>query len=193
MTALPFSPLIGLSVTDPAAAARAVIGAGLARNTLWMALLLISVLQALLFSLLPGLLLLPEPLQPIGDNPLLMAMVVAGGIVIIAFVLTWSGTLIGGAGDLTPVLAVMTWMQVLRLVGIVISVSLAWLVPSLGAAVSILFGIMGIYIFVAMIDVAQGFGSRLKALFLIVFSFLAVSFGTSVVLALAAVLVLGMG
>ncbi len=188
-----FGPLIGLSITDPGAAARQVIGAGLTRNTLWMALLLVSVLQALLFSLLPGLLVLPEPLQPIADNPLLMAMVVAGGIVIIAFVLTWAGTMIGGSGDLTAVLAVMTWMQVLRLVGILVSLGLSLLVPTLGAVASLVFGILGIYIFVAMIDVAQGFNSRLKALFLIVFSFLAVSFGTSMALALAAGLILGMG
>lgn len=193
MTPQQIYALVGLSVTNPPAAAQRVIGADLSRNTLWMGLLLISVLQTLLFSTLPDQFRLPEQMQPIVNNPILMAMVIAGGISIIAFVLNWSGTLIGGAGNLSPVLAVMAWMQFLRLLGTLISIVLGVFLPTLGALASLAFGVFGIYIFVSFIDVALGFNSRLKSLFLIVFSFLAVSFGTSFVLALVAALVLGMG
>jgi hypothetical protein len=183
--------LVILSLRDPAEAARQVIAFDLPRDVLWTALALMAVLNTLLYSattaLVPG----PSPMPAIFQTPLAYLLFMGGGLVLVSVALYWTGRSFGGTGSLNDILAVIIWLQFLRVLVQVVSIVLLLTLPLLAALLTLVVAIVGLWIFVHFIDQAHRFGSPLKSVGVIVASFIGMVMGLSIVLALVGGGILG--
>lgn len=177
------------TVKDPRGAAEWVVAQNVERSVLWMALVLATALNALLFGV--SNFLFPTnmdmPLVGLFSNPLLYAMAQGGGLVITVFVLTWVGGMMGGRGSLGDVLIVLTWLQFMRVAAQALVIGVGVILPALGGLLSLAILVLSIWILLNFINVAHGFGSLGKAFLVLFLSALGVSFGISILLTLIGV------
>ena len=182
-----FADLARETVFDPPGAAERVLTFEIGRNALWMALLLATVLNALLFSLSHDLFPTAVPLQGLFDNPLLYAMAQGGGLVITVFVLTWVGNMMGGQGGLGDVLVCLVWLQFMRVLAQALVIVVGVAVPMLGGLISLAILGMSVWILLHFINAAHRFDSLFKSFFVLFLAGLGVSFGISIILMLIGV------
>lgn len=176
--------LVILSVRDPAAAAREIIAFDLPRDVLWTALALMAVLNTLLYSVTTSLVPGPSPMPAIFQTPFAYLVFMGGGLVLVTVALYWTGRSFGGTGSMDDILSVIIWLQFLRVVVQVISIVLLLTLPLLAALVTLAAAILGLWIFVHFVDQAHRFGSPLKAVGVIVASFIGMVMGLSILLAM---------
>lgn len=173
-----------LSVTRPADAARAVLDARLPRPVLWSGLMLAAALNAILFSL-SNLLLPTPPLFPaVLQSPLAYFGLVVLGMVGFIQAILWVGRGLGGQGDADDVMAVIVWMQYLRLLVQLASLILVLTIPILSLALVIAATFIGLYILLHFIMQAHRLDNLGRAAFVLVLSALAVIFAATFFFAL---------
>ncbi len=171
----------------PRSAASRIMALNLPSQGLWMALVLMAVLNAIVYS---ASLHLSAPMDsstmamipPVFRSPLLFSMALGGVLVLTIFALTRVGEKMGGTGTLVDVLALMTWLQVLRFALQLAVVVLMLLVPSLGGILVMVASVWGVIILVAFIDRAHGYANLFKAAGVIIIAVLAIVIGLSLVL-----------
>lgn len=171
----------------PRHAARQILALRLDTSALWTALALIVVLNAILNGLTLPLLMAPDMLPAAFASPWLFALILGGSMVIGTFVLTWVGQIMGGRARLSDMLALVVWLQTLRLVVQAAAFVLYFVVPALSDMLALIAGLWGIWITIAFIDEAQGYGSVLKAIMVLVVTILGLAFGLSFFLLLIGV------
>lgn len=182
-----FADLARETVFDPRRAAGRVLDFDIGRNELWMALLLATALNAILFSLSHYLFPSPLPLSRIFENPMLYAIVQGGGLVILIFVLTWVGNMLGGKGQLGDVLRVMVWLQFMRVLAQVAVVFIGVVLPVLGGIVSLAILVLSLWILLHFLNAAHRFNSLGRSFLVLLLAGLGLSFGISIILTLIGV------
>ncbi|WP_372613013.1 Yip1 family protein [Aquicoccus sp.] len=160
---------------NKAAATVLAIRRSVANEVLWMAVILAAVLNALVVSvnmqLFPPSPEAAEALPPAFLSPGLLAIFVVGGLVISVFVLLWAGRVLGGRADLGDMLAVMTWIELVQ-VGLQVSLTiLALVLPGVSQLAGLVASVWMLFILVAFIDNAHGFGSPMRAVGVMILSF----------------------
>ena len=103
------------TIQSPRTAAQKIMSMNLSRDVLWSGLVLVACLN----SIITGLSLLlgdASALPTLLRNPVLFFAIFAGILVLSVHAFYWTGLAIGGKGDLGDVLALLVWLQVLRLV-----------------------------------------------------------------------------
>ena len=190
------SDLFVQTLFSPRAAADRIMALRLPREWLWMALALMSVLNGIVYSvsLYMGPERDPQSMQmipPAFQSPALFSLFLLGALVITVLTLTWVGRSLGGAGQVPQVLALIVWMQVLRL-----GVQLALLVlmlalPLAGLALVMVASVWGLVILVVFIDRAHGFDNIFKSIAVLVLAVLAMVVGLSAILSVLAAAVMG--
>lgn len=179
--------LVILSLRDPAQAARVVLGMSLPREVLWTALMLMAVLNTLIYSLTnmaaPG----PSPLPAAFSSPAFYFFFVAGALILIVNAVYWTGRAFGGQASMTDVMAVIVWLQFLRVLVQGLALVLLLTVPLLSALLVLAAILVGLWIFVHFVDQAHRFNSPGKAAGVIVAAFFAMVLGISILLALIGV------
>ncbi len=163
------------TLRNPRHAARQILALRLDASLLWTALALIVVLNAILNGVTVPLLAVPELVPAPFASPWMFAMILGGGIVIGTYVLTWIGQMMGGKAQLADMLALVVWLQGLRLVLQAVVFLLFFVSTFLSDMLALAAGLWGIWITVAFIDEAQGFGSILKSIMLLVASMLGIA------------------
>ncbi len=181
---------------SPRAAADRIMALGLPRDWLWMALALMSVLNGIVYSL--SLSMGPERdpqaaqmIPPVFQSPALFTLFLFGALVITVMTLTWIGRRLGGAGQISQVLAVIVWMQVLRLAVQLALLVLMLALPLAGLALVMIASVWGLIILVVFIDRAHGFESIFKSIAVLVLAVLAMVVGLSAILSVLAAAVMG--
>ncbi|WP_323782414.1 Yip1 family protein [Thalassovita sp.] len=167
------------TLRSPRDAARQILDMRLDSPVLWTALALIVVLNAILNGITIPLLPLPETVPMIFAAPWMFAIVLGGGIVISTFLLTWVGRMLGGRAELVDILALIVWLQALRLVVQAAVFVLFFFSTLLSDLIALAAGLYGLWITIAFLDEAQGFGSVLKTIMVLVLTMLGVAFGLS--------------
>lgn len=190
------SELVGQTLFSPRAAADRIMALWLPREWLWMALALMSVLNGIVYSLSFHLGSPPDDqaLQMVPAafrSPALFTMFLLGALVVTVLALTWIGRILGGTGEVQQVLALIVWLQVLRLGVQLALVLLALALPLGGLLLVLVASVWGLVIMVAFIDRAHGFDNGFKAGAVIVLAVLAVIVGLSAVLSVFATAVIG--
>ncbi len=144
-------------------------------EVLWMAVILAAVLNALVISV--NMRIFPpspesaEMMPPVLLSPGLLAVFVVGGLLISVFVFLWAGRVLGGKADLGDMLAAMTWIEMVQ-VGLQVALSiLAVVLPGLAQLAGFVASIWMLFILVAFIDKAHGFGSPMRAVGVMILSF----------------------
>lgn len=191
MTQPGFTGLVRQTLTEPRAAAERLMSLSLSRQSLWMALALMAILNSIVYSL--SLYLSPPPesaslamVPATFQSPLLFTIFLLGALVISVFTLHWMGQLLGGSGSLGDILVLVTWLQVLRLILQLAVVVLMLAVPVLAALLVIVASVWGIVILVAFIDAAHRFDSTAKAAGVLIAVVAAMVIGLSIILSVIA-------
>ncbi|MGR3545811.1 MAG: YIP1 family protein, partial [Roseovarius sp.] len=121
MTQAEFKALLLETLFRPREAARGLIAFGLPQKILWMALALMSVLNAIVYSISLRLAPPMDPstptlMPPAFHSPLLFTLFLFGALAITVYALFWVGGMLGGKAAVQDVLVLICWLQVLRLI-----------------------------------------------------------------------------
>ncbi|MCZ4354634.1 Yip1 family protein [Roseovarius aestuarii] len=181
---------------DPRAAASRLIALPFSREWLWKALALMSVLNAMVYALS---MMASGPPQPDAEmliptafqSPGLMALFLVGALVVTVLTLTWIGQSMGGRGQIRDVLALIVWLQVMRLmVQLLLLVSVV-VMPVLGILLAVVASVWGVAILVCFIDRAHGFDNLFKAAAVLILCVMAMVVGLSAILGVLMAAVMG--
>ncbi|PIE11143.1 MAG: YIP1 family protein [Rhodobacterales bacterium] len=159
----------------PKVAAERLIALNLNHQILWSAVVLVAVLNALVVSL--GMQLMPpDPevlkiMPAVMRSPAMLAIFIAGGLVITIHALYWAGRMLGGQGALGHVLVVLAWLQFLNVVVHVGLLLLSGLSPGVADTLSFVASVWGIWILVAFLDAAHGFNNPIRAIAVLLLAF----------------------
>lgn len=183
MTLRDVTSLLRLTLADPAAGARTVLGLGIPREHHWTLFLLAITLSGAIYQA-TVLILQPEPPDGGALPSGLTATAVTGGTVLmLAAAIRWVGRLAGGTGDLEDVLLLVIWLQfvliALQLVELVVMLA----APFLGAVVFFAFMAYVLWILTNFIAVVHGFTSLGRVFLGMVLALFAFAFLLSLVLA----------
>lgn len=176
--------LTAQTLTDPSAAARALIALRLPQGMLWQALVLMAVLQAMVYALsdlaVPG----PPPLALLLGSPLQFFGIAMLGLILFVHAVHLFGRFLGGSGSLDDLLVVMVWLQCLRAAVQLIMLILSLTVPILAILLMFAATLFGIYITLHFVNQALQLDSLAKALFAFLGAVLMIAVGMSILLAL---------
>lgn len=182
MNGLSFRQMVTMTLTDPAAAARIVVSIPLPTNALWLALVLGTVLNSILFSLSNILFPAPMPMPGLFGNPVFFALGQAGGLIVSVFALTWVGHIMGGRAQTRDVLGAMAWLQYMRFLGQAALILLSVALPGLTLIISLAILLISIWIVVHFLNVAHQFDSLGKSFLTLILAGLGLSVGLSILL-----------
>ena len=197
----PIGALAWTSLVSPAAAARAVLARVPGRDVLWSALGLVSILSAFLYYF-RGLVAPMPPMEvPTPDGatlsvtltPMALAFTIFALLTVLVFVLAQVGRLLGGKGDIGPVLLAVAWTQAVFLILDLAFLSVTFLAPALAGFAALLTLAVMLRSSVHFLNVAQHFGSLPRAAATLLLSVLGLATGLGVILGLIISAVLTMG
>lgn len=164
MTAADWRALVVVSITDPATAARQILSLSLGRDVLWLALLLAVVLNTLVLMvsnlLAPG---ASDLVPAILLSPVVYAALLC--VVLLATVVSLHkvGQSMGGTGRFYDVMALIVWLQYLRVMVNVAVIVLLYVLPALSMLLGMAASIVGLYILLHFINQAHALGSLMRA------------------------------
>ena len=118
------------------------------------------------------------------QSPVLFALFLFGALVLSIFVLHRLGGMMDGQAAQRDILLVITWLQVLRLVLQIAVLVLSLISAGLSALLVFVASIWGLYILAAFLKVAHRYDTMIKAVGLMLLSFLAIVIGMSLLLGL---------
>ncbi|MCR8827171.1 YIP1 family protein [Pseudosulfitobacter koreensis] len=155
--------LIAMSLRAPRMAAATLINLNLPSGVIWTALALVSCGNAILAGISE--LIFPSPMEipAVLANPLMLFVLLAGGVVISSYALVWGGSKFGGDGRLEDVAIVLTWLQALRALAQAVVVVLAILSPGLAGLFAMVVMFAGLWIMANFVAQALNFASAWKA------------------------------
>ena len=188
-----------LSLQNPALAARFVLASGFRRDILWSLLLLVSIANATLVwvsNALTGptpeqLAQMPIQIPAIIFSPLFAFVFLAGALVITVHVLHWLGAAIGGTGSLENMLAVLVWLQGLRVMAQVVLLVLMLAVPTLAGLFGLAVAILSLWILVHFVNEATGLDSIFKTVGVLLSAMVGVILGLSFILTITGLATMG--
>ena len=155
--------LVVQTVMQPAEAARVVNAIALDRVSLWSALALSSLLNVFLLVISRMLFPLPEEVLPIlNTTPVALAVIYFSIMVGFVFAFFWAGRAMGGRAEMSTILAMMSWLQIMRAIVQAITLVLMVALPGLAGIFVLGAGFYGVYVSMNFVNEAQGFGSLAK-------------------------------
>ena len=198
MTPDSFFQLVRETILNPAAAAHQVMAVTISRENLWLAVLLATVLSAIVGGVSQAIV----PVEPMvvetvegpvslnlsPSSPMMQGVFVGASLVLMVFALYFTGLALGGHGTFPATLALMAWLQVVMVVLQVATLVVMLAVPVLGAflvMVSFVVFLRGMCVFVKEL---HGFAGLGRAVLTVVLAFLGVAFGLAIIL-----LIIGIG
>ena len=179
------------SVRDPAGAAQVLLGIGLPRQVLWMALVLMAALQSVVFALSDLAVGGPTPMPLLFGSPLRFFAMAVVTLVLTVYAIQWVGRALGGEGALEDVMVVIVWLQGLRVVVQALVLVLSLTVPVLAMLTVLVASVLGIYIILHFINAAHRLDSLGKAFVVLIAALLAMVLGLSVLLSIIGVSLVG--
>lgn len=178
--------LVLLSLREPRQAAEQIIGWRLDRETLWTALALAAAVNTLIFSL--SVVLQPSELMPaFFTSPLAMFVLLTGVLVVTTHGLYWTGRAIGGQGDLGDMLALVVFLQVLRILAQIVIFVLMFVSPGITMIISLATGIFGMWLLVNFIAAAHRFDNLRRAIGTLLIAMVMIVLGLSFLLSIVGI------
>ncbi len=179
--------LVVESIRAPAEAARKIVDMQLSRSVLYQGAALMAALSALLAGLSGLIVPPPEPFNLLLMNPFGLFVLAFGTIIITAHLIYWTGRAMGGPGDLSDMLALIVWLQVLRFLVQSFLLVVSTLSPALAAMGGLIANLYGLWILVNFVNEGMQLGSVGKAAGVLITIFAGVTLGVFVLLTLSGV------
>lgn len=195
MTQAQFKALIVQTLFHPREAASVLMAVRLPGQWLWMALGLMAVLNAIVYTVSlqmtgpgdPTQAMMPQAFQA----PVVFALFLFLALALTVLSLFWVGKKLGGGARIEDVLVLITWLQVLRLILQLGVAVLVLIVPTLAALVIVVSSFWGVYILVGFVGTAHGFTGSFKSLAVIVLAFLLMAVGLTILFGFTGIAVMG--
>ena len=159
------------TLRDPKRVAAEIMGWQLDRGTLYMALFAVAAINALLASA-PVVLLEGEvdpaaraamPILALLERPIAFFAIIAGGLLVMVHGLVWAGRALGGQGDFSDMLALLTWLQALRAAAQALVLVLSLVVPAVAGLVALVVAVVAFWLLLHFISAALRFNSLFRA------------------------------
>ena len=190
LTSEDLADLVRLTLRDPASAGRQIMALNLGRDALWTALALVASVNTLILSV-SAMMLPPSGLPAFFDSPLAMFVILTGVLVLTVHAIYWTGQALGGQGDLGDLLALLVWLQGLR-VGVQFIVTLLlFAAPTLSLVVSLVAGVWALWISLHFIAVTFGFASLGKAAGVLLVATIGLILGLGMLMSLIGLSIMG--
>ena len=183
MTLSDVAALLRLTLTDPAAAARAVLSAGFPREHHWSLFLLTITLTGALWQLS---VIVSPPQLPEGATPpsgFTVTALTGASILLLAMTIRWVGRLAGGEGDLESVLLLTIWYGLVQVPLGVVELVVLLIAPGLGAVFVIAVIAVMLWVLTNFIAVVHGFHSLGRVFLGMALTVAALAFILSIVIA----------
>ena len=174
--------LVSRTVTDPASVAQSLKQRSFETQTLWMGLVLVSVLSVLLLAVSNALLPASVPEGAIVLSPFAYGAIIAVSIVMLVYAVHLVGRFFGGTGTFPQTMALMIWLQVLAMAVQVIQIVTMLILPPLAGIVSLAGVFLMLYCLAQFINVLHSFESLLKAIGVFIVAVVAIGIVLAVVL-----------
>ena len=174
--------LVSRTVTDPASVAQSLKQRSFETQTLWMGLVLVSVLSVLLLAVSNALLPASVPEGAIVLSPFAYGAIIAVSIVMLVYAVHLVGRFFGGTGTFPQTMALMIWLQVLAMAVQVIQIVTMLILPPLAGIVSLAGVFLMLYCLAQFINVLHNFDSLLKAIGVFIVAVVAIGIVLAVVL-----------
>lgn len=195
MTKAQFNALIVQTLFRPREAAEVLMAMRLPGQGLWMALGLMAVLNAIVYTVSVQLTGPGDPTEAVMPQafqaPVVFALFLFIALVLTVLSLVWVGRKLGGRASIEDLLVLITWLQVLRLLlqlGVAVLVLVA---PALAALVIIVSSFWGIYILVGFVAAAHGFAGSFKAFAAVVLAFIVMAVGLTIFFGFTGIAMMG--
>lgn len=185
MTFGDLTALLRLTLADPSAGARAVLGMGIPREHHWTLFLLAIVLSGAVYQATA--LVVPEP--PPGEEATALpsgftaVAVVGGSILLLSAAISWIGRLAGGTGTLEDVILLVVWFQFVQVAFAFVEFLVVMIAPFLGSVLFLAFAAYAVWVLTNFIAVVHGFQSLGRVFLGMVLALFALSFLVSLLLA----------
>ncbi len=186
--------LLGLTVRDPAGAARLLLSLHLSRGVLWQALALVTILSVLIVALSPG----PMPdagaaggPETVYLSPFAYATILGASLVMLVFALHFTGAALGGTRSFAGTLTLVVWLEVLATAIRVVQVLALLMAPVLAGIVSIVGLALLFWTLVNFIRVLHGFDTLGRAVLTLLLAIAGLSVGLMLILGLIGVSMVG--
>ncbi len=180
---------VWLSLIEPAETARKVIAMRLEPAPMWMAMVLIAVLNVLFVAVIQFVSPVPiaMPDDAISLSPFAFTAVIGLSLVVMVLMIFYIGRLLGGEGDLQATLALMVWFNSVNLTLTVGQILLILINPFVSAMYNLVSLGALIWCIVNFVNVLHGFQSLLKSSFVLALSLIATGVPAGVALVLLGV------
>lgn len=191
LKSIDLSALLRETVLTPQLVVPKITGLNLSRRSLLMGLALMTALNAIVYAITGHLYPPQDPAvqtmyAPIVHTPLLFAGFMYVVLALVSKFIASFGQSIGGTARYEDILALIIWIQALRLIVSLIALVFTAITPGLTSLFTLGAGIWGMYIHIVFVDEAHGFHDKIKAAILTVLTYLGVTM--TIVFSLMAVL-----
>ncbi|MEP5154083.1 YIP1 family protein [Planktotalea sp.] len=187
-----FLTLFARTLSEPRTVAAELINMRFERSSLWLALGLAAVLNAIAFQfsqlLTPSEIALPI----IFSSPVVFALLIAAGLAMSVYSFTFVGRFFGGTATLEGLMTLLIWLQFMRFTVQVLAMVLVFIVPSLAGLLVLGASIYGMWLLIQFIDVAHAIESTFTSFGILVASGLAIMIGLAILLTLLGVQNMGL-
>lgn len=188
--------LLRETVLTPQLVVPKITGLNLSRHTLLTGLALMTALNVIVYAITGQLYPPQDPsvrslYAPIVHTPLIFAGFMYVVLALVSKFIFSLGQSIGGKARHEDILALIIWIQALRLIVSLIALVFTAITPGLTALFTLGAGIWGMYIHIVFVDEAHGFHDKIKAAILTVLTYLGVTM--AIVFSLMAVLFIVFG
>lgn len=176
--------LFGETLNDPAGFSARATAMRFPHNIGWSVLAIATILSALLVYANGSLFGWPEPLFIVRDNPIGYVAISFGMAVMLTFVLYYAGRAMGGVASFGPLLLLMAWFHVVVLILLAAQLVVTVIMPPLAGFTSLIALTLEVYILVQFLKQTNGFDGALRAVGLLVVSFVGLVLGLAVMVML---------
>ena len=169
------------TLVNPAAMAQLIMQRSYDRGTLWMGVILVSILSVILV-LVAG---MGSPIVlPMGFTPMLYGWVMGCVLIVLTMAIYLTGQVLGGTSTFPHAFAMVIWLEMTALCLRALQVILSVLSPNIAVIVSLL-GMMALLrVFVHFVNEIHQFNSLPRAVGTIVLAVVGVAFGMAIFLTL---------
>ncbi len=169
-----FASLIGRTLIDPASVAQIIMQRRYDRGTLWMGVLLVSILSAMLLMTIG---LVVPVILPLGFTPTLYGIVMGGVLIVLSMSLYLTGQMLGGKSTFPHAFALIIWLEMTALCLRTVQALTSIISPSITALLSIVSAMLLLRVLVVFVNETHGFKSLPRAAATIFIAIFGIAFG----------------
>ena len=192
MTARLTLPELGLlTLREPKAASEIILRWNLSKEAIWTSIGLVSVLATILSTLSNMLFPVPAPLGVLAANPFIYFLITAGGFVLMAQAVFWTGRMMGGQGRIEDLMVLLVWLQAMRIAAQAMVMVLLLIMPALASMFVIFVMLASLWVFVHFINAALRLESLGRAVLVLFVAALIVIASATLILSILGVSTVG--